>query len=145
MVGAVTASVRHFLHRRWCERCHHAVVLRRVLQHDQRVLRLRQRQNATTSDRVHGCFHRHWRRVLHRELTGLAGICVTLVCNGTAVVVLQSYLTQFWGMTLVGERLTRRLRSDTYDALIRQDVRFDLMAVSVSCPFTLNARAGGLF
>lgn len=51
---------------------------------------------------------------------------ITYLCMfmGIGVGSFLSYLAQFWGMTYVGERLTRRLRSEAYDALIRQDVGY---------------------
>ncbi len=35
----------------------------------------------------------------------------------------QALLTQMYGTSYVGERLTRRLRSDVFDAVMRQEVR----------------------
>ena len=69
----------------------------------------------------------------HEDEMRARSIKFLLAFVGIGVGSLIMYYLQIWGMTLVGERLTRRLRARTYEALMRQEVGyFDLKENSTS-------------
>ena len=59
-------------------------------------------------------------------------VVVTVLTRGYFGPAPQALFIQMYGATYVGERLTRRLRSDVFDAVMKQEVRL----------FTINANTG---